>query len=231
MEYEHVTGLATGSFSKLRVLKDGSMQDILSLLGSGGSGGTYNDTPIWNATNQNSYNINANTNAIAGKHPSITVRDAYGGTHSGITTINATGGTVSSTTLTLPIQAGAQGPAGADSTVPGPQGPAGADSTVAGPQGPAGVDSTVPGPQGPAGADSTVPGPQGPAGADSTVAGPQGPAGQNGSDGSNASVQIDASGTPQDLTKLTFTNHSLTLGTSAENTMSHPLQTLLRCKI
>ena len=67
MEYEHVTGLANGSFSKLRVLKDGSMQDILTLLGSGGGGGTYNDTAIWAAANQNTFNINANAAAISTK--------------------------------------------------------------------------------------------------------------------------------------------------------------------
>jgi hypothetical protein len=87
---------------------------------------------------------------------------------------------------------GANGAAGADSTVAGPMGDtgnSGADSTVAGPKGDtgnAGADSTVAGPKGDtgnAGADSTVAGPKGDtgnAGADSTVAGPKGATGEQG---------------------------------------------------
>ncbi len=80
-----------------------------------------------------------------------------------------------------------------DGVVQGPNltGPAGA-------QGPAGADSTVPGPQGPAGADSTVPGPQGPTGPKGDT-GAQGPAGQgivasNQPDANSFAKGVDASG-------------------------------------
>ena len=42
MEYQALTALATGDFASLRVLKDGSMQEVLTLIqaGGGGSGGS-----------------------------------------------------------------------------------------------------------------------------------------------------------------------------------------------
>jgi len=89
---------------------------------------------------------------------------------------------------------GAQGPPGADSTVPGPPGPPGADSVVPGPPGAGGADGYTPikgvdyfdgapgspGPPGADGADSVVPGPPGADGAQGIqgIQGPPGPSGQ-----------------------------------------------------
>ena len=60
----------------------------------GGAGGSYDDTALTNL-------VNANTYAIAGPHPNITVQDAAGESHTGITTINAIGGTVTGTTFDI----------------------------------------------------------------------------------------------------------------------------------
>ena len=113
MNKSSLTNSTEGRFDSLKVRNppySGAFVDVTSL--GGGGGGSYDDTALTNL-------VNANTNAISSKHPSITVQDANGGSHTGITTINAVGGAVTGTTLTLPVQAGAQGAAGADSTAAG----------------------------------------------------------------------------------------------------------------
>ena len=102
MNKSSLLNTTVGSFDSLKVRNPaftGAFVEVTSLGGAGS--GNYDDTALTNL-------VNANTNAIAGKHPNITVQDANGGTHAGITTINAVGGTVAGTTLTLPASSAAQ---------------------------------------------------------------------------------------------------------------------------
>ena len=187
---------------------------MVSVTTMGGGGSSYDDTQVRAVINQNRTAIaRAPSNNGARQQWSHPLR---------VTTISAAGGSVNGGVLCLSVQAGPQGPAGPQGIqgLPGNNGQDGSDGAQ-GPPDPQGIQG-VPGndgqdgedgPQGPQGPQGIqgVPGKDGQDGAQG-VPGIQGPAGQ---DGDDATVQIDNNGTPTTLSKLTFSNHTVTLGSSA----------------